>query len=138
MTNDITDLFPFIFLIFVFLVFAFVYVGGKLKADCEVGKTPIFQEQCGGRFDGINLSAPFVRHSLYDDFMLLAYGNAKIVLHYTEIVEVSLEKHILSKGISISHNRKDLSQSIIVWSFSPEKVMKIFGTKNISIKTTNL
>ena len=45
----------------------------KSRTDKEVGLTPQFEEICGGRIGMMNYTWPLVRHSIYDDFIVIKY-----------------------------------------------------------------
>ena len=127
--NTISLLLPLV----VFFVFAYYYIGGKQKNTIEQGKKAIFHEQCGGRFDLFNLTIPFVRHTMYDDFVVIAYGQKQYVLGYEELKGAFCKRHIFSKGITYLHRRKDLPSSIIIWSLSCSKVLDILQRKDVNI-----
>ncbi len=128
------SIFPLIIALPILSLFAYFYFGGRQKDESEVGKEPLFQEQCGGRFDGFNLTIPFVRHTLYDEFIVLGYGKKRLILKYTDITIATLKRHLFSKGITYTHNRVDLPRSIIIWSRSPDKVLDVIKDKNIEVK----
>ena len=118
----------------VFSIFAYLYFGSKKKAQIEQDKVPLLQEQCGGRFDSLNLTIPFVRHAIYEDFIIIAYGHKKIVIKYKELKNVVFSKFIISKGISYLHSNPELPSSIIVWTLSYDKALRILRQKNVRIE----
>lgn len=132
MPDIMFDIFGLITLIGVASMF-FLRSEGKNKHPMENGMTPIFQEQCGCRFDGLNLTFPFVRHALYGDFIALAYGNKQFILPYGNITSATLRRHLFSRGITYSHNRTDLPTSIIVWSRSPDAVLELLRARHVSV-----
>lgn len=112
---------------------SYFYFGGKAKAPEEFGLTPIFEEQAGGRFDCFNLTVPFVRHSIYDDFIVISYGKKKYILKYAEINEVSNRKYSFSKGLTYHHNKIGIPSQCIVWSTDGGKAIEILRSKGIII-----
>ncbi|MFA5339937.1 MAG: hypothetical protein WC317_07325 [Candidatus Omnitrophota bacterium] len=117
------------------IVFAYFYVGSKIKAPIEKNQKPLFQEQCGARFNYIvNLTFPFVRHALYDRFIVISYGLSKLVINYYDLESATLKRYWFSKGIIYSHRRRDLPGSISIWSSSPEKVIKVLKDMNVLVK----
>ena len=114
--------------------FAYFYFGGRKKDQLEDGVSPFFQEQCGGRFDGFNLTIPFVRHAMYDNFIVIGYGKKRHIIKYTDLSMATLKRHLFSRGITYSHSRVDLPKSIIIWSRSPEKVIDLIKGKNVEVK----
>lgn len=127
------DIFGLITLIGVASTLFFFRSGGKSKHPMENGKTPIFQEQCGCRFDGLNLTFPLVRHALYGDFIVLAYGDKQFILLYTNLTSATLRRYVFSRGITYSHNRTDLPASIIVWSRSPDTVLELLRAWHVPV-----
>ncbi len=121
--------------VIVLSVFAYFYFGSREKAQIEEGKEPLLQEQCGGRFDSFNLTIPFVRHAMYDNFIVIAYGKKKIILKYEELKKVLFKKHIISKRITYLHSRPELPSSIIVRTVSYERALNILREKDVNIKT---
>ena len=97
-------------------VFAHLYFGSKKRIEIEMDKTPLFEEQAGGRFDGYNLTIPFVRHAIYDDFVVISYGKKKHVLKIEDINNVTHKKHIFSKGLAYCHNKLGIPVQCIIWS----------------------
>jgi len=134
MSELFLSIIPIIVLLVVLSSFAYFYFGGRSKDRLEEGKVPLFQEQCGGRFDGFNLTIPFVRHAMYDEFIVIGYGKKRHIINYTDLAMASLKRHLFSKGITYSHSRVDLPRSIIIWSRSPEKVIEFIKDKNIEVK----
>jgi hypothetical protein len=114
-------------------VFAYFYLGSKRKDPLEEGKTALLFEQCGGRFDMFNLTIPFVRHAIYDDYIVMAYGKKRILLKYEDIESVTLKWHLFSKGITYRHTRSDIPKSIIIWSLKPAKVARLLSEKGVTV-----
>ncbi|NOZ85135.1 MAG: hypothetical protein GXP49_02500 [Deltaproteobacteria bacterium] len=134
MSELLLSIIPVIVLFVVLSSFAYFYLGGRKKDQLEEGKVPLFQEQCGGRFDGFNLTIPFVRHTMYQEFIVIGYGKKRYIINYTDLNSVSLKRYLFSKGIIYSHSRVDLPRSIIIWSRSPEKVIELIKDKNIEVE----
>jgi len=106
---------------------------GKEKHPMEDGLTPIYQEQCGGRFESLYLSSPFVRHALYDDFIVFSYAKTQIVLPYQDITSVTLTRRQFSKVIIYSYKRVGVPLSIIIWSKSPDVVIKLLPALHVPV-----
>lgn len=109
-------------------VLLYWYLVENTKLPEEKGLTPIYQEVGGGRFDGVNYTLPFVRISIYDRFLVVSYSR-KILLNWNDIKEATLEKHLISTGIRILHNRSDIPKLIILWSKKPEKLLESIQSK---------
>ncbi|MDX1443565.1 MAG: hypothetical protein R3270_07300 [Gammaproteobacteria bacterium] len=125
----------FVFSIFLAVigVFSFVVIRGRRKGAEESGRVPAFQEQAGGRFDGFNLTIPFVRHAVYEDFVVIAYGNRRHVLKFSDIKCVSNKWHLFSKGLIYQHSRADVPSQCIVWSFRGGKILEYLESKGVPI-----
>lgn len=82
-----------------FTVFAFIILLSIRKSEREKGLTPLYSERCGGRFGFVQATFPFVRLSLYDDFLVLScYG--KIIIEYARIRELR-DVGLLGSGLEI-------------------------------------
>lgn len=115
---------PFFYLLASIIIIAlFIYFFKKRnsKLDIENNKIPLYSENCGGRFGLINFSIPFVRLTIYDKFIIISHIK-KIVLNYNEIINIEIKRNIISKGLFINHNRNDIPQTIIIWSFNCDKI----------------
>lgn len=102
----------------------------------ELGKQPLYREYCGARFGRGNLSIPFVRLCLYDNFMVIRHAAltggldfgpeyrkaGKTVLLFRDIRGVSTRRMVLSQGILIDHCRDDVPKPFILWSRHPKKL----------------
>ncbi len=122
---------PILIFVIVGSVFAHFYFGSQRRTEIEMGNTPLFEEQAGGRFDGFNLTIPFVRHTIYDDFVVISYGRKKHILKIKEINNVSQKKHIFSKGLTYSHNKSGVPVQCVVWSKNGAKVLEILKVKGV-------
>jgi len=122
-----------ILLIIIPILFFQFRSGGKEKHPMENGLTPIFQEQCGGRFESLYLSAPFVRHALYADFIVFAYANTQIVLPYEDIASATLTRRQFSRVIIYSYKRVGVPLSIIMWSKSPDTVLELLRARHVPV-----
>ena len=127
------NLIPFIVIPGVLGVFAYYYFGGKKIHPSEENLTPLFQEQAGGRFDGFNLTIPFVRHSIYENYVVIAYGKSHFKLNFDQVSKVEVKRHLFSKGITYHHNLNNVPFDCIVWSKKPDEVEKLLKNKGIKL-----
>ena len=118
----------------VFSVFAYVYIGGKIRHPLESGLYPIFEEQVGGRFNQFNLTVPFVRHSIYEEFVVIAYGSKKHVLQFSEITKVTYTRYVLSKCLIYRHSNAGIPIECIIWSRNGQKAIEILGARGVSVE----
>lgn len=126
---------PILFIMLIGCGFAYCYIGGKIRAPIEAGLKPIFEEQAGGRFDEFNLTVPFVRHSIYEEFVVISYGNTKYILNFSEITKVTYTKYVLSKCLIYRHNnRAGLPVECIVWSGNCLKAIEALGSRGVTIQ----
>lgn len=129
--ESILTIFRFLLILIVGGIFAYIYLSGKAKATIEEGLTPIFEEQAGGRFDNVNLTIPFVRHAIYDDFVAISYGKTKYILKFNEIKRVENKRHIFSKGLIYHHNKAGIPAKCIIWSRDGNKAIDILKSHDI-------
>jgi hypothetical protein len=116
-------------------VLGYVYFGGRRRADQEQGLQPLYREQCGGYFDGWCFTAPFFRLAIYDRFIVVAYGGTRYVLQASDIQEIAVKRHLLSRGIHIERCRAGVPHSFIIWSCHPDRVMKALGRQNADLQS---
>lgn len=122
--DPIAAILGFITLVVVPSVLLYWYFVKNSKLPEENGLTPVHTEVGGGRFDGINYTWPFVRIAIYDQFMVISYSH-KILLRQKDITNVELEKHILSMGVRISHNRSEIPSLVILWSTNAQVLLEM-------------
>lgn len=124
--NSVTSIVISFFLIFIF--FAFIAVRLPKKRDpCENGLTPEFEEICGGRINFINYTWPFLRHSIYKDFIVI-----KSLFGTYILPRISLSKEgvdgVFSQGVRYASS-KYVGYEFRIWTFNKNKVMEIFKNK---------
>ena len=93
----------------------------------------LLEEQCGGRFDGFNLTVSFVRHSVYEGFIVLAYGNRHVELSFDDIKSAYRKQHVMSKGIHYEHRSKGAPMELIVWSTKGKKVLELLKNHGVAV-----
>lgn len=96
--------------------------------EIEKNLKPIHVEYCGGRFGWTNLTFPFVRLAIYNDFIVISYVN-KIHLLLSEINRLEVKRHLFSKGLHIYHTRRDAPQDIIIWSTNCDGIKKLIESR---------
>jgi hypothetical protein len=94
-------------------------IRSAMKLDIEKGRTPVYHERCGGRF-GMPASGetglfshgfftfPFVRLSMYEDFVVISYS-VQIVLAYSEIDNVEVRE-----GLHLHHHTPE-KQTVVLF-----------------------
>ena len=116
-------------------VFSYFYFGGRKLDISEKDRVSIFEEQAGGKFNGFNLTIPFVRHTIYENCIVIAYGKSHHTLEFEKIVKVDVKRHLFSKGITYHHNIKNIPSNCIVWSKNPSKVEALLKSKGVNVGT---
>lgn len=98
--------------ILVLVIFVVIILVSIRKNDKEKGLTPIYSERCGGQFGFVNATFPFVRLSLYSDFLVVScYG--KIIIEYARIRELR-DIGFLGTGLEIvTTNQNKYGQTTI-------------------------
>lgn len=132
----------YIFLIFFisivsFFIFSIIYLIKVRDSmlDIEKNENIVYNEICGGEFDGIGILDLFhnnlraVRLTLYDNFIIISYRK-KIVLKYSDIIKLIISGEITQdpfrpsntwNKISIEHCRNDISKRINLYLSDCEK-----------------
>ncbi len=122
---------PMIIIVAAAAIFVRIYRGSKRRGSVEAGLTPIFEEQAGGKFDMFNLTIPFVRHAIYDEFVVITTGKRYYQLNFDQIDRISIKRHLFSMGVTYHHNISDVPLELIVWSKNPERVKSFLVSKGV-------
>lgn len=89
---------------------------------------PIYTENCGARFGGLNLTIPFVRLAIYDDFLVLSCLKP-VLMKFDEIDRVELKRQLFFKGIFLRHHNKEIPSKVVIWSRNGEKARSIIESR---------
>lgn len=109
------------------IVFYFLKTEKLLKI--EEGKKSLYRGRCGGTINFVNMSFPFLRFAIYDNFLVIRYFTKDIVLNYVEITDVFIKRYVFNKGIFIKHKKKNVPDIIILYFFDNEKIFEILKSK---------
>ncbi len=71
----------------VIVILGYILISSRRQSGSESNLTPIHKEICGARIGAWNYTIPFVRLSVYDDFLVVSYSK-KIVLKFNEITKI--------------------------------------------------
>ena len=94
------------------------YLSNK-KDPKEYNLKHILSLKTGGQFGFINLSIPFVRTTLYEDFLVLSYWK-KLIIPYEEIIK--LEKSgLFNSGFRIITKNGNKYGTPLIWTFNKER-----------------
>lgn len=121
-------LFPFIILPTVFGIFIYMFIKKGRLLDIEKGQNALFSETCSGVIGWLSFRGPFIRLSLYEDFLVIAYYKS-IVLNYDQLKGVSEKRWGLVKYIHIEHVRPDCPRKIMLYSTNRKKVIELLKSK---------
>lgn len=102
------------------LFFYSIYKRSNVLRGIEQGKVSKLNEFCGIRYSdpywgGFNITKPLARCSLYEDFLILAYGNKELILKTENIIKFEVKKYVISHGIELTHQEPRLPRKIIIW-----------------------
>lgn len=123
----------FLVVLFIFIKDAKHYYGNRGHIlEIEKGESPVVQISCGGIFNMISYTYPFVKLQLYKDFLVIGY-EGRIALRYEEIECMSLYKILLITYIKIVHHKEGLPANILLSTFSG-KVIRKFLKDKVSLK----
>jgi hypothetical protein len=122
---------PIFFIILVVSTLLLLVVGGGRRLDIEKNKTPLHTQTSGGRIGWVRYRGPFVRLSIYDEFIVIRYSWKSIVLRYDEIERVEIGKWlgVLSDSVQIVHHKPDAPAYIKIGTSSPERVKEVIVSR---------
>ena len=123
--------FPLLIIAVVASLFVYIYRGSKKHDPIEAGLTPLFEEQAGGRFGISNLTYPFVRHAIYDDFVVISTSRRFYKLGFDQIKKIDVGRHMFSVGVTYHHNVQEVPSKLIVWSTNPGFVESLLRSKGV-------
>lgn len=111
-------------------IFAYTIKKGKERLPEEEGKQPIYEKFCGGFFGTFWIRGPFIRLSVYEDFIVVRKVKAGI-LKYGEF-ETEIKKKLLYRVMAIKHKNENIPKRIELSMDTSEleKIHKVLETKN--------
>lgn len=108
-------------------LFSLTIILSAKRDEREKGKKPIYSERCGGRFGLIGFSIPFVRLTLYQDFLVLSCWT-RIVIEYDQIRRLEGDG-ILGIGIEFVTNDFNKYGQPIIWTFNKRLIVHLIKEK---------
>ena len=118
---------PFGFAI-VIAVFIIALRGKKKLHPLEKGRTPLFADNsCGGWIGAVRSTYPFVRVSIYEDFLVVGMLRGPILLRYDEIVSAVVEKVYFTRGLVITHRNGEAPSRIVIRSQKLGEMQKVIA-----------
>ena len=98
----------------------------KLKEEKDL--IPIYTEIGGGRMGFFNLSYPFVRFTLYKDFLVFS-SLFSIVIHFDKVKRINNYFSVFSQGIEVLTYRNNKYGRVIFFSFNNANGLKELITR---------
>jgi len=129
--SEFIIIFPIVLLLII--IFSIYFVNKAIskrneKLDIEKNIRPIYVEICGGRFNGSNFTYPFVRLSIYDNFIVISYLY-KIILYFEDIDQIDIKRNIFGKGLIVYHHNNNIPKIIILWSKNVDILKEMINRK---------
>jgi hypothetical protein len=110
------------------LLFVAVIIILSIRKDIrEKGLTEIYSERCGGRFGAFSATFPFVRLTMYSDFLVISCLT-KTIIEYERIKSCEAGS-IFGFGIQIITTNNDKYGQPIIWTFNKKKVLSILNDR---------
>lgn len=102
--------FPLVFIPAVILLMTYIYFQADRKHPSETGKTPRISFRCAGIIGWVSYKGPFIRVSLYEDFIIISYR--KIILLKFSEMSIKKEKFLFNKVLRIEHGNPEYPEKI--------------------------
>ncbi len=114
-------------IVFISIIIGLVLTVKNLRKKCpeEIGLDPIFEETCGGRFNSLNSTWPFVIHSIYRDIVVIKHISGKYILPRNNLT-FEVADGFVSDGIRYKSS-KYIGHDIRIWTLDQEEVIKILS-----------
>jgi hypothetical protein len=116
----------------IWLVIFLIGMRSWRKRESEKNLTPLLSESCGIRYKDIrlgslNLTKPLGRCSIYDDFLLLAFGNRSYAINFEKLESFEIKNFSFNSGIVLTHSISALPKELVIW---PKRNSSILDTLN--------
>ncbi len=124
MDTAIFIILPLFFITFIAIAFSALSAPRK-KLPEELGLVPEFEEICGARVGFVNYTWPFVRHSIYKEFIVIKLWKSEFIIPRVNFT-VESSDGIISSGITYKTS-KYLGYDFRIWSSSKSQVLEILA-----------
>ncbi|HMZ61273.1 MAG TPA: hypothetical protein PL048_21045 [Leptospiraceae bacterium] len=131
MRDDLFMFFPLLMIPALILVMTYIYFQADRKHPSETGKTPRLSFRCAGIIGWISYKGPFIRVSLYEDFIIISYRKI-IMLKFSEI-SVKKEKFLFNKTLRIEHGNSEYPDKIKLFVSNYAVFLDFLRTKSVKI-----
>ncbi len=113
-------------------LFTFDYWSSGKKNEYENNLVPLLSFRCGGNFGWTNFMKPFVRHAVYEDFVVIAYRNTKLVLPFKDITKISEPWYLFGNQVRYHHTNTKFPKKVIVRGNEMDTLKELLNTKGVS------
>ncbi|MBX7060016.1 MAG: hypothetical protein K1X75_18285 [Leptospirales bacterium] len=103
--------FPLILLLIVATIFGRLFYNSTQRRIEERALQPIFEARCAGQVGAIFYRGPFIRFSVYPDFLIVAVGKAHL-LRRASIRRIYIERRFWQKQLVIEHLAPEVPEKI--------------------------
>lgn len=98
------------------------------RHEIEVGKIPFYSERCGSQFGILTVTYPFVRISLYDEFMVISCFSRKLI-EYDKIRRIEEESGVFAREIELVTTNREIYGRPIIWTLNNERLGNLIREK---------
>ena len=117
----------------------YISVLSRRSRDVESDLNSLHTESCGFRFKDYrygfyNLTKPLARYSIYNDFILVAFGNKHYLLNFKDIESVAFKRYSFSTGIEFIHKCSKLPKEFIIWPKTKGSISKELESRGLTIE----
>ena len=119
---------PLLILPVVIGIFVWLFIRKGKRHPRETGRSARFETSCAGIIGWVTYRGPFIRLSVYDDFLVVACS-APYLLEFSEIERVEAVRFGFVKGFRIHHHNLRYPERIEVWPRDRETLASILADK---------
>ena len=105
----------------------------RRKKKVEKNVKALFDEQCGGAFNFWKATFPFVRHSIYDDFVVIAWLHKVYLIRFDEIEKAEIKFRGMFPGIFHHHRKMHIPSKLAVSTRWPEEISTILQNQGVVV-----
>jgi hypothetical protein len=99
-----------------FIIFLLLKVSSQERKARQLNELyPGFEFHCGGKFDGITFTYPFVKIQIEKENILISYCGVNLLL-FCKNTEVEITNNSFEYGIKIKHNIDNYPKEIILFT----------------------
>ena len=129
--EDFLPQLPFIILPLVVGILFWIYLKADKKHPEEENKTPELSFKCGGVIGWTQYKGPFVRVSVYSDFLIIAHR--KIILFKFNEFTLKEGLFLFTKSITFKHEKSDYPEKIELFIPDIKSFLDLMNSKGMKI-----